>query len=106
MICKKLLFPAIAMLMAPTAFAAGPYHAVVAQDGTGDYKTVSEAIEAAPEGRTAPWLILVKKGVYDELPVIPAAKTNIHLIGQDRSNTVITHRINQGGKPQDQPRYN
>lgn len=94
------------MLMAPTAFAAGPYHAVVAQDGSGDYKTVSEAIEAAPEGRTAPWLILVKKGVYDELPVIPAAKTNIHLIGQDRSNTVITHRINQGGKPQDQPRYN
>ena len=41
-----------------------PYNAIVAADGSGDYKTINEAISAAPEGRTAPWLILVKKGDY------------------------------------------
>ena len=50
----------------------GPYDAVVAADGSGDYRSVSEDCNAAaPEGRTAPWLILVKKGDYREHVVVP-----------------------------------
>lgn len=77
----------------------GPYDAVVAADGNGDYRSVSEAIAAAPEGRTAPWLILVKKGDYREHVVVPESKPYIHLIGQDKSNTAIRLKLNVGKKP-------
>lgn len=73
------------------------FDAVVAQDGTGNYKTVQEAIDAAPTGRIAPWLIFVKNGTYEELVTIPENKPFIHLIGQDNEKTVICYWINNGG---------
>ena len=73
------------------------FDAVVAQDGTGNYKTVQEAIDAAPTGRIAPWLIFVKNGTYEELVTIPESKHFIHLIGQDKEKTVICYWINNGG---------
>lgn len=72
------------------------YDAVVAQDGTGDYTTVQDAINAAPTARKAPWLIFVKNGKYEELVTIPENKPFIHLIGQDRENTTICYWINNG----------
>lgn len=85
--------------------AASPFDAIVAQDGSGDYTTVSEAIENAPEGRTEPWRVLVKRGDYNELIDIPETKPHIHLIGQDREKTIIHHRINQGGPAQEGTRF-
>ena len=73
------------------------FDAVVAQDGTGNYKTVQEAIDAAPTGRISPWLIFVKNGTYEELVTIPENKPFIHLIGQDKEKTVICYWINNGG---------
>ena len=73
------------------------FDAVVAQDGTGNYKTVQEAIDAAPTGRIAPWLIFVKNGTYEELVTIPENKPFIHLIGQDKEKTVVCYWINNGG---------
>lgn len=73
------------------------FDAVVAQDGTGNYTSVQAAIDAAPESRIAPYLIFVKKGEYEELVKIPASKPFIHLIGQDKENTVIKYWINNGG---------
>lgn len=69
---------------------------VVAADGTGDYKTVQEAIDAAPTSRIAPWLIFVKNGKYEELVTIPQNKPFIHLIGQDKEKTTICYWINNG----------
>lgn len=77
----------------------GPYHSIVAADGSGDYRTINEAIAAAPEGRTEPWIILVKKGDYREHVVIPESKPFIHLIGQNKDNTAIRLNLNVGGKP-------
>jgi len=65
------------------------YDAVVAQDGSGDYKTLQEAIDKAPAGRAKPWLIFVKNGRYNEHIDIPATKTHLHIIGQQRDKTVI-----------------
>ena len=73
------------------------FDAVVAQDGTGNYKTVQEAIDAAPTGRISPWLIFVKNGTYEELVTIPENKPFIHLIGQDKEKTVVCYWINNGG---------
>ena len=73
------------------------FDAVVAQDGSGNYKTVQEAIDAAPTGRISPWLIFVKNGTYEELVTIPENKPFIHLIGQDKEKTVVCYWINNGG---------
>lgn len=73
------------------------FDAVVAQDGTGDYLTIQEAIDNAPTGRIVPYLIFVKNGEYEELVKIPSNKTCIHLIGQDKEKTIIKFWINNGG---------
>lgn len=74
------------------------FDAIVALDGSGDYNTVQEAINAAPVGRAKPWLIFIKNGRYNEHVDVPASKTNIHFIGQDRDKTVIYDNRLCGGE--------
>lgn len=76
------------------------YQAIVAQDGSGDYVTVQAAINAAPDSCQEPWRIWVKNGSYEEQVIVPQSKSYIHLIGQDKNETVIHMRLNVGGKPQ------
>lgn len=78
---------------------AAPFHAIVAADGSGHYRSIQEAVDAAPKGRTEPWLILVKNGSYAGQVIIPESKPYIHLIGQDPEKTTIHLRLNVGGKP-------
>ena len=66
------------------------FHAVVAQDGSGDYKTVQAAIDAAPEKGVEPWRIYIKGGIYKEHVDIPASKPYISLIGEGRHKTQIS----------------
>lgn len=73
------------------------YDAIVAQDGSGDYKTLQEAIDKAPAGRAKPWLIFVKNGRYNEHIDIPATKTYLHIIGQNRDKTVVLDSRLSGG---------
>uniref|UniRef100_A0A7N0TIP0 Pectinesterase n=1 Tax=Kalanchoe fedtschenkoi TaxID=63787 RepID=A0A7N0TIP0_KALFE len=63
---------------------------VVAADGSGDYRTVSEAVEAAPSRSTTRYVIRIKAGVYRENVDVPSAKTNIMFVGDSRLTTIIT----------------
>ena len=60
------------------------YDFVVAKDGSGDFFTIQEAINAVPdfrkENRTT---IYIRKGVYKEKLIIPASKINVSLIGAE-----------------------
>lgn len=58
-------------------------HFVVAQDGSGDFKTVQEAINAVPDFRKQITRIYIKKGVYKEKIVIAPCKHHIALYGED-----------------------
>lgn len=59
------------------------YDLVVAQDGSGDFFTVQEAINAVPDYRkNARTTILIKEGSYKEKVIIPASKNAVSLIGQ------------------------
>ncbi|KAL3625253.1 hypothetical protein CASFOL_030707 [Castilleja foliolosa] len=58
---------------------------VVAKDGSGNFKTVSEAIKAATGGR---FVIHVKAGTYNE--IINTNKDGITLIGDGKYSTIIT----------------
>ncbi|KAK4780368.1 hypothetical protein SAY87_016474 [Trapa incisa] len=63
---------------------------VVAADGSGNYKTVSEAVAAAPDKSSKRYVIKIKAGVYKENVVVSKKKTNIIFIGDGRTNTIIT----------------
>ena len=76
--------------MERTQPAARIYDAVVAADGSGDYKTVQEAIDAAPVGRAFPWLIFIKNGEYKGHVDVPSNKPYLHFIGQERDKVIIT----------------
>ncbi|MFL1010978.1 pectinesterase family protein [Flavisericum labens] len=78
------------------------FDAVIATDGTGDYLTVQEGIDAVPNNRTSPWLIFVKNGMYNEHVQIPENKPFIHLIGQSEAGVIITddHLSGEDGNPE------
>ncbi|KAL0346819.1 UNVERIFIED_CONTAM: putative pectinesterase/pectinesterase inhibitor 54 [Sesamum calycinum] len=69
-------------------------NAVVAKDGSGNFKTVSEAIGAATGSR---FVIYVKAGTYNEK--INTNKDGITLIGDGKYSTVITagSSVGKGG---------
>ncbi|WOL08510.1 hypothetical protein Cni_G17263 [Canna indica] len=65
-------------------------NAVVAQDGSGNYTTVSEAVEAAPAKSARRYVIYVKKGVYMENVEIKKKKWNLVLVGDGIGQTIIS----------------
>ena len=61
-----------------------PYDLIVAKDGSGQYASVQEAVNAVPDYRKAgPTRIYIKKGTYKEKIVISASKECVQLIGED-----------------------
>ncbi|KAK3131832.1 hypothetical protein QOZ80_6AG0512090 [Eleusine coracana subsp. coracana] len=62
----------------------------VAKDGTGNFRTVGEAVAAAPNNSDARTVIRVKAGTYEENVDVPVYKTNIALVGDGRDATVVT----------------
>lgn len=80
-----------------------PSSLTVAQDGSGDFKTIQEAVNSTRDLGQARVVIHIKKGVYHEKLIIPSWKTNVSLIGDDKDNTIITNgdfsgKPNPGGK--------
>lgn len=69
---------------------------VVAQDGSGDYKTVQAAVDAAGKRKgSGRFVIHIKKGVYKENVVIKVK--NLMLVGDGLRYTIITGSKSVGG---------
>lgn len=68
-----------------------PLKLTVAKDGSGDFKTIQEAVNAVRDLSEVKVLIYIKNGVYKEKLVIPAHKSNIELIGEDKFKTIISY---------------
>ncbi len=66
---------------------------VVAADGSGDFKTVQEAINKVPENNKKRFVILVKPGTYEEQISVPTSKPYISLIGENAETTKLTFKI-------------
>ncbi|KAL4574373.1 hypothetical protein LXL04_021202 [Taraxacum kok-saghyz] len=69
---------------------------VVAQDGLGNYKTISEAISAVPKLRNgnSRFVIHVKAGVYKENVEIKKTMSNLMFIGDGMGSTIVTGNKN------------
>ncbi|KAF7837601.1 putative pectinesterase/pectinesterase inhibitor 12 [Senna tora] len=63
---------------------------VVAGDGTGNFSTINEAVNFAPNNSMERIVIYVKAGVYEENVEIPSYKTNLILLGDGTDVTLIT----------------
>ncbi|PNX70422.1 pectinesterase [Trifolium pratense] len=73
---------------------------VVAQDGTGQFKTIMDALNAYrkdyPKGIEGRYIIYVKAGVYKEHVVVHKDCRNLLMYGDGPQKTVITGSLNKG----------
>ncbi|NP_001312443.1 pectinesterase 2.1-like [Nicotiana tabacum] len=69
-------------------------NAVVAQDGSGDYQTLTEAVAAAPDKSKTRYVIYVKKGIYKENVEVTKKKMNLMIVGDGMNSTIITGSLN------------
>ncbi|KAL6614074.1 hypothetical protein ACP70R_036344 [Stipagrostis hirtigluma subsp. patula] len=58
------------------------------------YKTVREAVAAAPDFGVKMFVVHVKEGVYKETVSVPWEKTNVVVVGDGMGRTVITGNLN------------
>lgn len=64
---------------------------IVAADGSGDFRTVQQAIDAVPDFRKVTTVIFIKNGIYKEKLVLAGSKTRIKFIGESVEKTVLTY---------------
>lgn len=104
---RKLLL--LLAIMGLTANAANKYDnpdtIVVARDGTGEFRTIDEAIEVCRAFMDYHKVIFVKNGTYKEKLIIPSWLQNIEICGEDAYKTIITYddhaniKRTENGKP-------
>ncbi|KAF0180950.1 MAG: pectinesterase [Limisphaerales bacterium] len=78
---------------------------LVAQDGSGQFKSVHAAIMSVPAGTAAnPVVIRIKPGIYKESLYVQREKRFFRLIGEDAEKTVLTYDFHANLKgPDGQP---
>lgn len=95
------------LLLAILAASALSADATVAPNGDGQFKSIQDAIMAAPPGLpspTRPWVIAVRPGIYRELIYVQRERRWIKLVGEDPATTIITFNLHANipgpdGKP-------
>lgn len=63
---------------------------VVDKEGTGDYTTIQEALDAVPDNQSARTLIFVKNGTYKEKVTSSSTKKSVSIIGESSENVILT----------------
>ncbi|WP_367891387.1 pectinesterase family protein [Flavobacterium pectinovorum] len=61
----------------------------VAQDGSGDFTKIQDAINASPSFPYEKVIINIKNGTYNEKVRIPEWNTHLTLLGESKENTII-----------------
>jgi pectinesterase len=91
---KKLLLSIIIIVMFcfghNKVLAQDKYEMTVAPDGSGDFKTIQQAIDASRSFPDKRIKIFVKNGVYHEKLVVPAFNNRLSLIGESAEKTIIS----------------
>lgn len=67
---------------------------VVARDGSGQFRTIADAIASYPKGFNGRYIIYVKAGIYAEYITIPKKSANILMYGDGPTRTIVTGHKN------------
>ena len=73
-----------------------PNTVIVAQDGSGDFKSIQEALDTRKAFRNYEQQIFIKNGVYEEKVLIDSYLTNIRLTGESVEGVIVTHSDHAG----------
>ena len=89
---KQILLATILMIAAIPCVSGAEYmrEITVAADGSGDFKTISEAMEAIRAYMDYRVTVHIKNGEYHEKVIIPSWLENVDFIGEDPEKTIIT----------------
>lgn len=91
---NRLCFYLLALLIvAAGSRAATGCSLTVAVDGSGNARSVQEAIDRVPVGNRTRCVIRIKPGVYSEQIRVPASKPYISFIGESAEKTLLTFKI-------------
>ena len=69
-------------------------NAVVAKDGSGQYKSIAAALAAYPKALRGRYVIYVKAGIYDEYITVTKNMKNVFMYGDGPRKTIVTGRKN------------
>jgi pectinesterase len=72
------------------AIGTSAYDVLVAKDGTGNFRTIQEAVTACRDFAEQDYRIFVKNGIYEEKLAIPSWKRRITIIGEHVDSTIVT----------------
>ncbi|KAL8201097.1 hypothetical protein R6Q57_012436 [Mikania cordata] len=70
-----------------------PKMVVVAQDGSGSFMSIMDAVRTVPKRNKRPFVIYIKQGIYREYVEIPRHVNNIIFIGEGPTRTRVTGSI-------------
>lgn len=63
---------------------------IVAQDGSGQFKTIGEALASYPKNQQGRFVIYVKAGVYDEYVTVTKKQVDVFMYGDGADKTIVT----------------
>jgi pectinesterase len=69
---------------------------IVAKDGSGNYKTVQQALDAITLNNKKPITIFIKNGIYKEKLHLDSTKNFVTVIGEDKFKTILTYDDHTG----------
>ena len=69
---------------------------IVAKDGSGNYKTVQQALDAITLNNKKPITIFIKNGIYKEKLHLDSSKNFVTVIGEDKFKTILTYDDHTG----------
>ena len=89
----RLLLLVLGLAVIANSFAV-TYNAVVAKDGSGNYKTIQAALNAAPSNSSSRWVIFIKDGTYTEMINVASGKDKITLLGDCNVKVTFNRAVN------------
>jgi pectinesterase len=84
----------LVILICPTFCLAESKPIIVAADGTGDFKTVQEAIAAVPDNSPDRVVIHIKPGTYLGQIILPKTKSNVTFEGDPTGKSILSYSLN------------
>ncbi|XP_015158223.1 probable pectinesterase 56 [Solanum tuberosum] len=82
--------PPLPLPLPPPPSSSSIFDAIVALDGSGNFMSITEALQAAPNNSDRRYTIQIKEGIYNEHVFVHKNKTNITFIGEGMDRTIIT----------------